>query len=311
MASNLSSSLATPFTEGAGMSTSNQMLAVMFTDVCDSASIYRTLGDSEAHRLSAHCMRLIAEAARRNGGRLIKTIGDGSMLTFPTPQDAYRAAIEVQLAAADSPLRLKIGFHCGLALHTADDVFGDTVNVAARVLARAGADEILMTRECVDSLRPEQRATVRLLDTTSVKGRPELVEIFRAIGSAENATTVVPSSASAAATVVLLLRYRSELVRLEASEGPVLIGRDPTCGLVVDTAWASRRHATIDLQRGQFMVTDHSANGTFVADASGDEQHVNRESRHLSGTGTISIGIQATENPEDVIRYRCELSQRS
>lgn len=290
------------------MSDGNRMLAVMFTDICDSASVYRTLGDAEAHKLSARCMRLVVESARRYGGRLIKTIGDGAMMTFENARDAYRAALAIQLAPQDDRFRVKIGLHYGPVIETNGDVFGDTVNVAARLLARAAANEILMTRECVDNLRPEQRATVRLLDTTSVKGRPEWGEIYRALGNTADATTVVPSSASAAATAALLLKYKDEVVRLDPSEGPLLIGRDPTCRLVVDTAWASRRHATIDLQRGQFVLTDHSANGTYVVGDDGPEQHVNREVHHLARRGTISIGIGGEENPEDLIRYRCELS---
>ena len=88
--------------------TNSEMLAVMFTDVCDSASVYRTLGDAEAHKQSTNCMRVVVEAARRNGGRLIKTIGDGAMLTFANARDAYRAAIAIQLAARESPLRVKV-----------------------------------------------------------------------------------------------------------------------------------------------------------------------------------------------------------
>ena len=287
---------------------SNQMLAVMFTDVCDSASVYRTLGDAEAHRLSARCMRLVVESGRRYGGTLIKTIGDGAMMTFANVGDAYRAALAIQLAPQDDRFRVKIGLHFGAVIEANGDVFGDTVNVAARLLARAAANEILMTRECVDSLKPEQQATVRLLDTTSVKGRPEWVEIYRALGNSSDATTVVPSSAAAANSAALLLKYKDEVVRVEPSEGPLLIGRDPTCRLVVDTAWASRRHATIDLQRGQFVLTDHSANGTYVVGDDGPEQHVNREVHHLARRGTISIGIGGAENPEDIIRYRCDVS---
>jgi class 3 adenylate cyclase len=290
------------------MASSQDTVAVMFTDVCDSADVYRTLGDAEALRLSARCMRLVVESARRYGGRLIKTIGDGAMMTFPNARDAYRAALAIQLAPQDDRFRVKIGLHYGAVIETGDDVFGDTVNVAARLLARSAANEILMTRECVDNLRPEQRATVRLLDTTSVKGRPEWVEIYRALDHTENATTVVPSSVSTGASLALLLKYKDEIVRLEPSEGPVLIGRDPTCRLVVDTAWASRRHATIDLQRGSFVLTDHSANGTYVVDEDGAERHVNREVHHLARRGIISIGTDVQGNPEDLIRYRCETS---
>jgi adenylate cyclase len=282
-------------------------LAVMFTDVCDSSRVYQDLGDAEAHKLGARCLKLIAEAARRNGGRLIKTIGDGAMITFRSVEEAYRAASIMQLALRGGVLRVKIGMHFGAVIETGDDVFGDTVNVAARVLARSGPDEILMTRECVDTLEPAQRATVRLLDTTSVKGRPEWVEIYRVITDRDDVTTVVQSSARpAAGPAALVLTYKGRILRLEASSGPVLIGRDSTCGLVIASAWASRRHATIDIQRDRFVLTDHSSNGTFVVDEDGTEQHLKREAHLLASHGLISVGIGSQGNPRDVVRYRCE-----
>jgi adenylate cyclase len=287
-------------------------LAVMFTDICDSSSVYRDLGDAEAHKLGARCLKLIAEATRRNGGRLIKTIGDGAMITFRSVEDAYRAASIIQLALRGGVLRIKIGLHFGAVIETGDDVFGDTVNVAARVLARSGPDEILMTRECVDTLQPAQRATVRLLDTTSVKGRPEWVEIYRVIGDRENVTTVVQSSARPAqGPAAVVLTYKDTVLRLDASSGPVLIGRDATCGLVIASAWASRRHATIDVQRDHFVITDHSSNGTFVADEKGAEQHLKREAHHLASHGTISVGVGAVGNPRDLVHYRCEIGASS
>ena len=285
-------------------------LAMMFTDVCDADRVYAELGDAEARKLGARCLKLVAEAARRNGGRLIKTIGDGAMLSFRTVEEAYRAASIIQLAMREQLLKLKIGMHFGQVIETGDDVFGDTVNVAARVLARAGADEILMTRECVDTLQPLQRATVRLLDTTSVKGRPEWVEIFRVINDRENVTSVVAPSARPreGQRRVLVLTYKDAVVRLDTSGAPVLIGREGGCDLVVASAWASRRHATIDVQRDSFVLTDHSSNGTFVAGDDGAERFLKREQQPLADHGVISVGISAAGNPRDLIHYRCELA---
>ena len=285
-------------------------LAVMFTDVCDADRVYADLGDTEARRLGARCLKLVSEAARRNGGRLIKTIGDGAMIAFGTVEEAYRAASIVQLAMRDQVLKLKVGMHFGQIIETGDDIFGDTVNVAARVLARSGPGEILMTRECVDTLGPLQRATVRLLDTTSVKGRPEWVEIFRVIGDRENVTTVVASSAvpTESQTRVLVLTYRDQTVRLEPGGSPLLIGREAGCALVIASAWASRRHATIDVQRDRFVVTDHSSNGTFVSGPEGAERFLKREMQQLEEHGVISVGINAAGNPRDLVHYRCEIA---
>jgi class 3 adenylate cyclase len=288
-------------------------LAVVFTDVCDADRVYADLGDAEARKLGARSLKLVAEAARRNGGRLIKTIGDGAMITFRAVEEAYRAASIIQLAMRGQAVQLKIGMHFGQVIMTGDDIFGDTVNVAARVLARAGAGEILMTRECVDTLGPLQRATVRLLDTTSVKGRPEWVEIFRVIGESENVnvTTVVASSAAPAEqTRVLVLTYRDQTVRVESTGGPFRIGRDAGSNLVIASAWSSRSHATIDMQRDRFVITDHSSNGTFVAGDDGAERYLKREQQQLAEHGVISVGITAAGNPRDLVHYRCEVATK-
>ncbi|HEX2827688.1 MAG TPA: adenylate/guanylate cyclase domain-containing protein [Burkholderiales bacterium] len=287
-------------------------LAVMFTDVSDAERVYTDFGDAEARRLGARCLKLVAEAARRNGGRLIKTIGDGAMMSFRSVEEAYRAASIIQLAMRDQVLKLKVGMHFGQVIETGDDVFGDTVNVAARVLARSGPGEILMTRECVDTLGPLQRATVRLLDTTSVKGRPELVEIFRVIGDRENVTTVVASSARPAAdeTKVLVLAYKDQTVRLEMTGSPIQIGREAGCDLVIASAWASRRHAKIEVQGDRFVITDHSSNGTFVSGEDGAERFLKRETQQLAEHGVISVGINAAGNPRDLVHYRCETATK-
>jgi adenylate cyclase len=283
-----------------------ETLAVLFADICDSTRLYHDLGDSVAHNLAAQCLKAIADVTTRNGGTVIKTIGDGSMVTFPNVFQAYRSAINIQDELRDGPLRLKIGLHIGPVIRADDDVYGDTVNVAARVLARSGPGEILMSGSCAERLRPEERATVRLLDTTAVKGRPEALEIYSYIGDATNVTIIVPS-AKREAGVALVLMHRANEVRLEATGAPLLMGRDATCGLVIDSELASRRHATIEVQRTSFVLTDHSSNGTFVVpDQSGIPQFLRREAVHLAGSGVISVGMAADQNADNLIRYRHE-----
>src|SRR6185503_8469446 len=106
----------------------------------------------------------------------------------------YQAAMGIQDALRGSPLRIKVGFHMGPVIVADGDVFGDTVNLAARVIARSGPGEVLLTGACLDTMRPEFKASVSLLDTTGVKGRPEPIEIYRVIGEdEENVTVIVPA----------------------------------------------------------------------------------------------------------------------
>jgi adenylate cyclase len=287
-----------------------QTLAVLFADICDSTRLYHELGDAVAHRLAAQCLKLIAEATTRCGGTVVKTIGDGAMSTFLTADEAYRAATRIQEGLRGSRLKIKIGFHIGPVIVADNDVFGDTVNLAARMLARSGPGEILMTRACVDVLQPHHRTAVRLLDTTMVKGRPEEVEIHGVIGDLENMTITADQLAALTGdtgrATAVVLTYRSNNIRLEPTGAPALIGRDAGCRLVIRSECASRRHATIDVQRNRFVLTDHSTNGTFIVDQSGNRQFLKREAVHLAGKGVISVGIAPDRNPDDLIHYRYE-----
>src|SRR4051794_41837011 len=69
---------------------------------------------------------------RSRGGRIVKRLGDGLMLTFPAPEAAVLAALEL-VSAIDEPLRLRAGLHLGEAVVSHDDVMGHGVNVAARI----------------------------------------------------------------------------------------------------------------------------------------------------------------------------------
>lgn len=283
-----------------------EILAVLFADLCDSTRLYHDLGDAAAHALAAQTLTLIADVTARFGGKVVKTIGDGAMTTFPNAELAYDAAFEIQDGLQGGPLRIKIGFHVGPVISAADgDVFGDTVNLAARVLARAGPGEILLTGSCLDSIRPNQKASLGLLDTTGVKGRPEPIEIYRVISDEENVTIIVPATRLIIERrKAVIFSYQGKEVRHDTRASPLLIGRDAGCGIVVESEWASRRHCTIDVQRDRFVLTDHSSNGTFIVEAGGAPQFVKREAANLTGSGVISLGISAQENPGFVISYQ-------
>src|SRR5690606_7670672 len=156
----------------------------------------------------------------------------GAMTTFPSADMAYQAAMEIQDALRGGHLSIKIGFHVGPVLVADGDVFGDTVNLAARVLARSGPGEILLTGACLDTIRPEFRSSVSLLDTTPVKGRPDPIEIYRVMGDEDNVTIIVPSTRIVERRKAVLFSYRGNEVRLDTRGGPLLMGRDAGCRLV-------------------------------------------------------------------------------
>jgi class 3 adenylate cyclase len=133
-----------------------QRLALMFTDLQGSTALYDRMGDMKAFDLVRLHFGYLRECVSRHSGAVVKTIGDAVMATFLSSADAVRAARHMHAsindfnqAHAGELIGLKIGIHWGacLAVTLNDhlDYFGQTVNVAARVQALAGAHEIVVT----------------------------------------------------------------------------------------------------------------------------------------------------------------------
>ena len=123
--------LATPDTEreSAAERAGPIELTVAFTDLADFTTFTEAEGDDAASRLLIGHHRESATIVRSRGGRVLKRLGDGLMLTFPEPEAAVLACLELREAA---PLQLRAGIHGGQVLVTGEDVVGHVVNLAAR-----------------------------------------------------------------------------------------------------------------------------------------------------------------------------------
>jgi class 3 adenylate cyclase len=129
------------------------VLTVAFTDLEDFTTYNEAEGDDAASRLLRDHQEASASIVRSRGGRVVKQLGDGLMLTFPAPEAAVLACLELAEAA---PLPLRAGIHGGSVLLAGDDVVGRVVNLAARVTASAHGRELVVThhvRAAVGDLR--------------------------------------------------------------------------------------------------------------------------------------------------------------
>jgi adenylate cyclase len=141
-----------PFSSSTG---SEGTMTLVFTDIVDSTVLAASDGDvAWAETVGRHeaAIRSITEL---HGGRVIKFLGDGSMLAFESARAAVRAAVDIQRATADDEFAVRIGIHTGEVIRTADDVLGLTVNKAARIASAAGAGEVMAsstTRDLAGSL---------------------------------------------------------------------------------------------------------------------------------------------------------------
>ncbi|MFV0512625.1 MAG: adenylate/guanylate cyclase domain-containing protein [Jhaorihella sp.] len=125
------------------------MASVMFTDIVDSSTIAESVGDSIWSAAVQHHLEDLRGLIDAGGGRVVKSLGDGTMSTFPTARRALETARAVQRSVATSDqeprLPVRIGIHTGEVVDAGDDFFGTVINKAARVAALAGPGEVRLS----------------------------------------------------------------------------------------------------------------------------------------------------------------------
>jgi len=127
-----------------------QPVTIMFTDLEGFTRFTSDHGDEAAIALIGAHHRITGPIIRSRGGRVVKRLGDGLLLSFPQPAAAVMAAVEL-LGTPPDPLRLRAGLHVGQAVVTRDDVFGNVVNVAARVTEHAKGGQALASADVRDA----------------------------------------------------------------------------------------------------------------------------------------------------------------
>jgi class 3 adenylate cyclase len=288
---------------------------ILFADVSGSTRLFETKGDVEARRLIALVLGALTQVCQQHGGRVIKTIGDEIMCTFPAALNGVLAACDMQRRMArdidfvrDS-LAVRIGLHHGDALEEADgDVYGDAVNTAARMASLAKREQVVTTAATYDSLSgraPEARS----LGKARVSGKLLPIAIVDLVWQEDTSgMTMVQSSVRAATeegegAAVLRLRHRGQVIELGPHSEPFSMGREPGNGLQVEADWVSRTHATIEYKRGHFTLSDRSTNGTYVRIGEDDELKLHRDELHLRKSGVISLGQGIAVNTGDAIQF--------
>ncbi|MBI2709629.1 MAG: adenylate/guanylate cyclase domain-containing protein [Actinobacteria bacterium] len=152
-------------------------VAVVFTDLEGFTRFTADHGDEAALGALSDLQRRAGPVVRSRGGRIVKRLGDGLMLSFPTAESAVLAAVEL-LGVAPEPLRLRAGAHVGQATVTHDDVLGHVVNVAARVTEQAKGGQALVTTDVRDCVGAQlQGIAFGRARRASLRGVPETVRV--------------------------------------------------------------------------------------------------------------------------------------
>jgi len=284
----------------------------MFADVSGSTKLYETIGDDAAHQAIDLCIRTFSALTVQHGGRVVKTIGDEVMAIFPNAEKAGAAARDIQLSVSDMApvgkvrLGVRIGMHQGPLVEKEGDVFGDTVNLAARLTEMASRGQIITSLETVDKLTPLQKMDCRQLYTIPVKGKDREVPICEMMWTdTDDATQVVAQHASTDAGNALRIVYRGRVVALSGDKRSLVMGRDNTADLVIPDRMASRAHCEIERRQDKFVLADRSANGTYLSIDGDREIVLRREEAMLRGHGFITLG-QSRATATEFVEFFCE-----
>ncbi len=299
------------------MSRQNVDVAVMFADVTGSTRLYETLGDDSANRIIGKVIDVMAKITEMYQGFVIKTIGDEIMCRFSSANDCVRAAKECQeeismgIQGESVEISIKVGLHFGPAILMEDgDVFGDAVNVAARMAGIAKGDQIITTEETIALLDPDLQDISRRFDKTSVKGKEEEIVVYQVVWeTSDDVTRIEITTADMEDEVKYLsMDYQGQQIRIASNDNRIfIIGRGVQSDLLCQTRLASRSHASIEFRRGKFHLSDQSSNGTFVKTDDGENIFLRRQELMLWGSGQIGLGEEVSNcDASDIIRFVCE-----
>ena len=178
------------------MSQTRQLAAIMFTDIVG----YTALMGHDEHKaftLLAKNRQIQKPAIEEFNGRWIKELGDGVMASFSNVWDAVKAAIKIQetcIAAKD--FQLRIGIHQGEVVFENDDVFGDTVNIAARIQGAASPGCIFISEVVNHNISNKKDIETRFVKEEILKNVKQPVKLYQVMfAGSGNVVPVKPAAA--------------------------------------------------------------------------------------------------------------------
>ncbi|MGE5477087.1 MAG: adenylate/guanylate cyclase domain-containing protein [Bacteroidales bacterium] len=162
-----------------------QIVTVMFTDMVGSTDMTQARGDAAAQEVVRRHNSIVRGALAQFGGKEIKHTGDGIMASFPTAAAAVEASISIQhnvdqhnQRLPNQSLHLRIGLNAGEPIEEEDDLFGATVQLAARVCAATNADQVLCTGVVKDLTVGKGAGSFRSIGEKYLKGFKDAVPLF-------------------------------------------------------------------------------------------------------------------------------------
>jgi adenylate cyclase len=297
---------------------------ILFADLRGSTAMYSTLGHKNAAEVVAGSVKVLRDiVGLHRRGRVVKSLGDGLMATFASPAAAVAAADDMHGAlrrigapgdgglafgSRTVPLKLRVGIARGEVFEMEGDVFGDAVNVAARLIDHAGDNETVVTALVLDGLDSETQQRFRNIDRIQLRGRVEpvhmhLLEATHHVGdTASTAFGDLAATAPEAEGIRLVCRDQNSV--FAGTNLSLVLGRSAEATYIIDDTRVSRSHARIVWHGGTFLLTDLSYNGTYVRfDNDPDIIGLRRGNCTLHGSGVIGLGAPPSDATSPCVRF--------
>lgn len=296
-------------------------LTIAFVDLTGSVALFEALGDERATRVVTHLTHWIGSMGRKHQGQVVKVLGDGVLLSFSSNRMGVDCMCRIQrehsLRVSRWPDRLKLMLQIGIArgpvVEVDGDCFGDAVNVASRLSDLAGPEQILSNETVVRLQGDKGVERSRSLGPILIKGRAEPTEVFRIEWQTEMKTDflTLPGDLQTLRKTTESVFGGIELSWLDLRQSfqlkdlPLMIGRVPEAGFVVNDPRVSRLHASIDFRSGNCVLEDTSSYGTWVRFLGGDNAiALRRQECVLHSEGEFSMGVPFTDISAPVVSFR-------
>jgi adenylate cyclase len=182
------------------MTQTRRLAAILAADIAGYSRLMGTDEEGTLARLKALGRELVDPAVEEHNGRIVKTTGDGMLVEFASVVDAMRCAIGVQAEMAernaglpvDGCIEFRVGVNLGDVIIDGDDIYGDGVNIAARLEAMAEPGGICVSRTVLSHTRGKLDFPVADLGEQALKNIAQPVHVFRVVAEKAMAEATLP-----------------------------------------------------------------------------------------------------------------------
>lgn len=175
--------------KGIPPSNASHEIAVLFTDVVGSTRYFTSHGDQEGRKMLQQHQDLASKPIIEHSGILVKTLGDSIMAYFLDPMEAVKSAIKIQQGfsnhneglATEEQIHVRVGVHYGDGIVEEDDIFGNVVNFAAKIVTMLVGDQIYISEDLYAKVRALSPVVFEPVDISDKESDLEGLKLYRIV----------------------------------------------------------------------------------------------------------------------------------